>query len=120
MLLKNKIALSFIGLILFFWVTTTGIMFYSMQKQFEINTGLHLQHNVENAAKKVDNFMLKVQLYFELLSKSPLFTLADHVEITNYFEEVLSQKTLASSISFLMETDKGHGRLEERKYWISE
>ena len=89
MLLKNKIALSFIGLILFFWITTTAIMFYSMQKQFEINTGLHLQHNVENAAKKVDNFMLKMQLYFELLSKSPLFSLADHVEITNYFEDVI-------------------------------
>ncbi|SGZ10917.1 unnamed protein product [Moritella viscosa] len=34
MLLKNKIALSFIGLILFFGLTTTSIMFFSMQKQF--------------------------------------------------------------------------------------
>jgi len=101
MLLKNKIALSFIGLILFFWITTTGIMFYSMQKQFEIRTGLHLQHNVENAAKKVDNFMLKVQLYFELLSKSPLLALADHVEITNYFEDVIDTYPHYKSIYYV-------------------
>ncbi len=101
MLLKNKIALSFIGLILFFWLTTTGIMFYSMQKQFEINTGLHLQHNVENAAKKVDNFMLKVQLNFELLSKSPLFALADYVEITNYFEDIIDTYPHYKSIYYV-------------------
>jgi len=101
MLLKNKIALSFIGLILFFWITTTGIMFYSMQKQFEINTGLHLQHNVENAAKKVDNFMLKAQLYFELLSKSPLFSLADHVVITNYLEDVIDTYPHYKSIYYV-------------------
>ncbi|CAM3016290.1 hybrid sensor histidine kinase/response regulator [Moritella viscosa] len=89
MLLKNKIALSFIGLILFFGLTTTSIMFFSMQKQFEINAGLHLQHNVENAANKVDNFMLKVQLNFELLSKSPLFALADYVEISNHFDDII-------------------------------
>ena len=101
MLLKNKIALSFIGLIVFFWLTTTGIMFYSMQKQFETKTGLHLQHNVENAAKKVDNFMLKVQLYFELLSKSPLLALADHVEITNYFEDVIDTYPHYKSIYYV-------------------
>jgi len=101
MLLKNKIALSFIGLILFFWLTTTGIMFYSMQKQFETKTGLHLQHNVENAAQKVDNFMLKVQLYFELLSKSPLLALADHIEITNYFEDVIDTYPHYKSIYYV-------------------
>lgn len=76
-------------------------MFYSMQKQFEINTGAHLQHNVENAAEKVDNFMFKVQRYFELISKSPLFALADHVEISNYFNDIIDTYPHYKTIYFV-------------------
>ena len=68
--------------------------------------------------KKIASSIINNQGDYILAVKSNQPTLEN--EIVNYFDTEFAQETLNNDIKFFSEIDKGHGRLEDRKYWISE